>query len=176
MRIACLGGGPGGLYFAISMKSRRPDAEVVVFERNKADDTFGWGVVLSDETLVNLRDNDPISAASIKEHFAYWDDIAVHHLGQKMLSTGHGFCGIGRKRLLIILQARARELGVDLRFESNVNGVSAIANEFDVVVASDGLNSATRSELSNEFKPDIDERLCQFVWMGTHQKFNDNAY
>lgn len=173
MRIACLGGGPGGLYFAISMKLRQPEAEVVIFERNKADDTFGWGVVLSDESLENLRLNDPTSATSIKKHFAYWDDIAVHHQGQKMLSTGHGFCGIGRKRLLTILQERAHELGADLRFESNVDSVSSIADEFDVVVACDGLNSIARSEFKDVFKPDIDERLCQFVWLGTHQKFDD---
>ena len=105
MRIACLGGGPAGLYFAISVKLRRPNTDVVVLERNKADDTFGWGVVLSDETLDNLHLNDSVSAASIKEHFAYWDDIAVHHQGRKMLSSGHGFCGIGRRQLLILLQA-----------------------------------------------------------------------
>jgi len=172
-RVACLGGGPAGLYFAISIKLRQPDTEVVVLERNKADDTFGWGVVLSDETLNNLHANDPISAATIKEHFAYWDDIAVHHRGQKMLSTGHGFCGIGRKRLLLLLQARARELGVDLRFETNVQSASNYQKDYDVVVACDGLNSITRNEFAHIFKPDIDQRLCQFVWLGTHQKFDD---
>lgn len=173
MRIACLGGGPAGLYFAISMKLRQPQAEVVVIERNKPDDTFGWGVVLSDETLDNLKDNDPVSADTIKEHFAYWDDIAVHHNGQKMLSTGHGFCGIGRKQLLIILQERARELGVDLRFETEVQSAASYAAEYDIVVASDGLNSKTRQEFEDVFRPDIDTRLCQFIWLGTHQKFND---
>ncbi len=173
MRIACLGGGPGGLYFAISAKLRQPDWDIVVFERNRADDTFGWGVVLSDESLDNLHDNDPISAATIKQHFAYWDDIALHHCGEKMLSTGHGFCGIGRQRLLLILQERARELGVDLRFETEVGSASIYADEFDVVIASDGLNSTTRNEFAEIFKPDIDQRLCQFVWLGTHQKFDD---
>ncbi len=173
MRIACLGGGPAGLYFAISMKLRQPDAEVVILERNKADDTFGWGVVLSDETLDNLKQIDPVSAASIKEHFAYWDDIAVHHQGQKMLSTGHGFCGIGRRQLLILLQARARELGVDLRFETDVKSASSYAKEYDVVVASDGLNSIARTEFKDVFKPDIEKLRCQFVWLGTKQKFDD---
>jgi anthraniloyl-CoA monooxygenase len=173
MRIACLGGGPAGLYFAISMKLRDPASEVVVFERNRADDTFGWGVVLSDETLGNLEANDPISAASIREHFAYWDDVATIHQGQKMLSTGHGFCGIGRKRLLIILQARAQELGVDLRFETEVLSATEYMADFDVVVASDGLNSKTRMEFAETFKPDVDTRLCPFVWLGTNQKFDD---
>ena len=171
MRIACLGGGPAGLYFAISTKLRQPDAEVVVFERNKPDDTFGWGVVLSDETLSNLEGNDPVSAATIRDHFAYWDDIAVHHQGQKMLSTGHGFCGIGRKRLLLILHARAKELGVDLRFETEVGAAADYMDDFDVVVAADGLNSRTRTEFAETFQPDIDTRKCQFVWLGTRQKF-----
>jgi anthraniloyl-CoA monooxygenase len=173
MRIACLGGGPAGLYFAISTKLRQPDAEVVVFERNKPDDTFGWGVVLSDETLSNLAANDPVSAATIRDHFAYWDDIAVHHRGQKMLSTGHGFCGIGRKRLLLLLHARAAELGVDLRFETEVGAASDYMADYDVVVACDGLNSRTRMEFADTFKPDIDTRKCQFVWLGTRQKFQD---
>ncbi|MFU1477834.1 bifunctional salicylyl-CoA 5-hydroxylase/oxidoreductase [Roseovarius sp. C7] len=173
MRIAVLGGGPAGLYFAISMKLRRPEAEITLFERNRADDTFGWGVVLSDETLENLAENDAKSAEVIRDHFAYWDDIAVHHRGQKMLSTGHGFCGIGRKRLLLILQERARDLGVDMRFETEVGAASDYAADYDVVVAADGLNSTTRREFAQAFKPDVDERLCQFVWMGTRQKFDD---
>ncbi|MGC1495758.1 MAG: bifunctional salicylyl-CoA 5-hydroxylase/oxidoreductase [Sulfitobacter sp.] len=173
MRIACLGGGPAGLYFAISLKLRQPDAEVVLFERNKPDDTFGWGVVLSDETLDNLEQNDPISAKEIRAHFAYWDDIALHHKGQKLVSSGHGFCGIGRKKLLQILHARAAALGVDLQFETNVGAASDYMQDFDLVVASDGLNSKTRLEFADTFQPDIDMRLCQFVWMGTHQKFDD---
>ncbi len=173
MRIACLGGGPAGLYFAISMKLRRPDVDITVFERNKPDDTFGWGVVLSDETLGNLASNDPVSAKAIENHFAYWDDIAVHYRGSKQLSTGHGFCGIGRKQLLLDLQARARDLGVTLEFEHNVESVRAFAKDFDLVVASDGLNSATRAEFKDIFKPDIEMRTCKFTWLGTHQKFDD---
>ncbi len=173
MRVASLGGGPAGLYFAISLKLRQPDADITVFERNKPDDTFGWGVVLSDETLDNLRENDPISADTIRESFAYWDDIAVHYRGTRQLSTGHGFCGIGRKQLLLLLQARARELGIRLEFEHNVDSVKEFAKDYDLVVASDGLNSATRTEFADTFKPDIDMRACKFVWLGTHQKFDD---
>lgn len=173
MRIACLGGGPAGLYFGISMKLRDPESEVVVFERNRPDDTFGWGVVLSDETLDNLAGNDPKSAESIRAHFAYWDDVALVHQGKRTVSSGHGFCGIGRKQLLLDLQERARELGVVMHFETEVESATAYMDEFDVVVAADGLNSKTRNEFPHVFKPDIDERLCQFVWLGTHQKFDD---
>ncbi|SFG25681.1 bifunctional salicylyl-CoA 5-hydroxylase/oxidoreductase [Sulfitobacter dubius] len=175
MRAICLGGGPAGLYFAISLKLRQPDADVTVMERNRADDTFGWGVVLSDETLDNLEVNDPVSAREIRSHFAYWDDIALHHKGHVIHSTGHGFCGIGRKRLLLILQARARELGVNLQFESEVKAASEYMDDYDLVVASDGLNSKTRMEFEETFQPDIDVRRCPFVWLGTHQKF-DNAF
>ena len=173
MRVACLGGGPAGLYFAISMKLRDPSHEVIVFERNRADDTFGWGVVLSDETLGNLARNDRKSAEAIREHFAYWDDIAVHFKGTKTVSTGHGFCGIGRKKLLLLLQERARELGVDLRFETDVGQPEDLARDYDLVVAADGLNSRTRTAYSAHFKPDIDTRKCKFVWLGTQQKFDD---
>ena len=175
MRAICLGGGPAGLYFAISLKLRQPEADVTVLERNRADDTFGWGVVLSDETLDNLEVNDPVSAREIRSHFAYWDDIALHHKGNVIHSTGHGFCGIGRKRLLLILQERARALGVNLQFETEVKDASEYMDDYDLVVASDGLNSKTRMEFEETFKPDIDVRRCPFVWLGTHQKF-DNAF
>ncbi len=175
MKIACLGGGPAGLYFAISMKLRNPVHDITVIERNKADDTFGWGVVLSNETLANLAVNDPVSAEAIRAHFAYWDDIAVHIKGTETVSTGHGFCGIGRKTLLLLLQERARELGVHLHFETPVEDVAALANEYDLVIGADGLNSRTRSTFNDHFKPEIDVRKCKFVWLGTHQKF-DNAF
>ncbi|RED49073.1 bifunctional salicylyl-CoA 5-hydroxylase/oxidoreductase [Aestuariispira insulae] len=172
MRIACLGGGPAGLYFAISMKLRDPDHEIVVIERNRPDDTFGWGVVLSDETLDNLRENDPVSAKAIGDNFAYWDDIAVVHKGVSTLSTGHGFCGIGRMKLLVLLQDRARELGIEMRFQTEADSTDDFA-DFDLIVASDGLNSKTRMQHADHFKPDIDTRLCKFVWLGTNQKFDD---
>ena len=175
MRVACLGGGPAGLYFAISMKLRDPSHEVVVFERNRADDTFGWGVVLSDEALGNLAKNDPVSAASIRESFAYWDDVAVEFKGERIVSGGHGFCGIGRMKLLLLLQARARELGVDLRFQSPVSDdqIEELSRDYDLVVASDGLNSLTRTRYAEHFQPDVDVRKCKFVWLGTRQKFHD---
>jgi len=173
MKVAVLGGGPAGLYFAISMKLRDAGHEVTVFERNRPDDTFGWGVVLSDETLDNLAANDPASAAEIRSHFAYWDDIAVFYRGTRTLSTGHGFCGIGRMKLLNILQRRARELGVELRFRTEVEGPQAFMAGYDLVVAADGLNSRSRTAFADVFRPDIDIRRNKFVWLGTHQKFDD---
>ncbi|GLS31751.1 anthraniloyl-CoA monooxygenase [Mesorhizobium albiziae] len=173
MKVAVLGAGPAGLYFAISMKLRDAAHQVTVIERNKPDDTFGWGVVLSDETLDNLAANDPVSAAWIRDHFAYWDDIAVVHKGVRTVSTGHGFCGIGRKQILILLQKRARELGVDLVFETEAREPQFYMDAYDLVVASDGVNSRTRTALADVFKPDIDVRKCKFVWLGTHQKFDD---
>ena len=173
MRVACLGGGPAGLYFAISLKLRNPSHEINIFERNKPDDTFGWGVVLSDETLENLHNNDPVSAKAISDHFAYWDDIALHYRGQRLISSGHGFCGIGRKKMLQILQERASDLGVKFQFESEVSCASDYAESYDLVVAADGLNSRTRDEFKSHFKPDLELRKCQFVWLGTHQKFSD---
>ena len=173
MKIGCLGGGPAGLYFAISMKLRDTSHDITVFERNKPDDTFGWGVVFSGETFDNLTANDPVTAAAIRDHFAYWDDIAVHYRGRRVVSTGHGFCGIGRKQLLALLQQRARELGVTLRFQTEIESTAELAKTHDLVVAADGLNSMTRREFAQHFNPSIDLRKCKFVWLGTHQKFDD---
>ncbi|KZK98429.1 MULTISPECIES: bifunctional salicylyl-CoA 5-hydroxylase/oxidoreductase [unclassified Pseudovibrio] len=173
MKVACLGGGPAGLYFAISMKLRDPQHEVTVIERNKFDDTFGWGVVLSDETLDNFKVNDEKSAEAIRAHFAYWDDIAVHYRDTCHVSSGHGFCGIGRKQLLLLLQDRAKELGVNMEFERNYTSAKELMGDYDLVVAADGLNSTSRTEFAEYFKPDIDTRKCKFVWLGTHQKFDD---
>ena len=172
MRAAILGGGPGGLYFAISLKLRDPAHEIVVVERNRPGDTFGWGVVLSDETLDNIDDNDAESAAAIRGSFAYWDDIAVHFRGTVTRSSGHAFCGIGRKRLLNILQERARALGIELRFETEVTDLDAY-KDYDLVVGADGINSRVRTTYAADFKPDIDTRACKFIWLGTHQKFDD---
>ena len=175
MKVVCLGGGPGGLYFAISLKLRNPEHQITVIERNKPDDTFGWGVVLSDETLANLRANDPVSADAIHAHFAYWDDISVILKGTNTVSTGHGFCGIGRKQMLLLLQERCRELGITLKYETDVADVDALSTDYDLVVAADGINSRVRTHFAEHFKPEIDTRACKFVWLGTHAKF-DNAF
>ena len=173
MQVLCLGGGPAGLYFAISMKLRDPGHQVTVLERNKASDTFGWGVVLSDDALGRMSANDPVSAAAIRECFSYWDDIAVVHGGVRTVSGGHGFAGIGRRQLLVLLQARARELGVDLRFETEFRRAEDYRRDYDLVVACDGINSLVRREFADVFQPDVDLRRCKFVWLGTHAKFDD---
>ena len=172
MRVVCLGGGPAGLYFAIAMKLHDPRHDVVVVERNRSYDTFGWGVVLSDETLANLKSADADSAEAIKREFVYWDDIAVHYRGSLTRSTGHGFCGIGRKRLLNILQARAQALGIELRFETEVDDLEPY-RAYDLIIASDGANSKVRKALAHAFRPQIDERRNKYIWLGTHQKFDD---
>ena len=175
MKILCLGGGPAGLYFAISMKLRDPAHDVTVLERNKANDTFGWGVVLSDDALGRMQKNDPVSAEAIRGSFAYWDDIAVVHDGVRTVSGGHGFAGIGRKAMLVLLQARARELGVRLEFETVFKSAEEYRREYDLVVGCDGINSLVRTEYKEVFQPNIDTRRCKFVWLGTHAKF-DGAF
>ncbi|MGL4496880.1 MAG: bifunctional salicylyl-CoA 5-hydroxylase/oxidoreductase, partial [Beijerinckiaceae bacterium] len=172
MKILCLGGGPAGLYFAISMKLRDPGHDITVMERNRPHDTFGWGVVLSAETLDNLAANDPVSAETIRQHFAYWDDIAIHYRGEVITSGGHGFCGIGRRQFLNILQDRCTALGVKLVFEADVETFDNF-KDYDLVVAADGINSRVRAAHADVFKPDIDVRACKYIWLGTHQKFND---
>jgi anthraniloyl-CoA monooxygenase len=173
VKVLCLGGGPAGLYFAISMKLRDPAHDVTVLERNKADDTFGWGVVLSDDAMARMKKNDPQSYQAIKGSFAYWDDIAVVHKGERQVSGGHGFAGIGRMRMLMILQERARELGVNLMFQTEFKTAEEYRRDYDLVVACDGINSQVRREYAQVFKPDIDQRLVKFIWLGTHQKFDD---
>ena len=174
MNIVCLGGGPAGLYFGLLMKLRYPEHKIKVLERNKPYDTFGWGVVFSDATMGKLQVADPVTAAEILGSFNHWDDIAVHFKGETMRSRGHGFCGIGRKRLLNILQKRCEELNVELVFENEIDAnadMGAIFNA-DLVIACDGINSKVRSRFQSTYKPDIDERQCRFVWLGTRKLFD----
>ncbi|WP_436317921.1 bifunctional salicylyl-CoA 5-hydroxylase/oxidoreductase [Variovorax paradoxus] len=173
-RILCIGGGPAGLYFALLMKARNPALDITVVERNRPFDTFGWGVVLSDQTLANLAAADAETAALIGHEFHHWDDIQVFFKGRQVRSGGHGFCGIGRKRLLNILQERCLALGVNLVFETDATDDQAMAAQYnaDLVIASDGLNSRIRQRYADVFKPDIDLRNCRFVWLGTHQTFD----
>ncbi|HYE27374.1 MAG TPA: bifunctional salicylyl-CoA 5-hydroxylase/oxidoreductase [Allosphingosinicella sp.] len=171
MRIACLGGGPAGLYFAISMKLRDPAHNIDLYERNRSDDTFGWGVVFSDQTVENLMANDPVSGAVIRDEFAHWDDIEVHIHGETVRSSGHGFIGIGRKRLLNILQGRARALGVRLHFEQEASPDLADWAGYDLVIAADGANSRIRSAYATHFGVDTQLRRNRFFWFGTHKVF-----
>jgi anthraniloyl-CoA monooxygenase len=172
MRIACLGGGPAGLYFAISMKLRDPAHRVTVFERNRAGDTFGWGVVFSDQTVDNLMINDPVSAETIRSEFAHWDDIEVAIRGERVRSSGHGFIGIGRKRLLQILQDRARALGVELLFETEASTDLADWADYDLVIAADGANSRIRNRYAEHFDVDVQVRRNKFMWLGTPKVFD----
>jgi anthraniloyl-CoA monooxygenase len=172
MKIACIGGGPAGLYFAISMKLRDQCHEIEVFERNAPGVTFGWGVVFSDLTVENITANDPVSAQSITDEFAKWDDIDVHYRGATITSGGHGFIGIGRRRLLEILQERARELGVVLHFDSDCDPADPKWNDYDLVIASDGINSRFRDARPEAFGVDVDVRGNRFVWLGTSKAFD----
>ena len=172
MKIACIGAGPAGLYFAISMKLREPAHEIHVFERNPRGVTFGWGVVFSDQTVENLMANDPVSAGVIAAEFAHWDDIDVHIRGECIRSSGHGFIGIGRKRLLEILQQRAAELGVELNFESERDPDDPTWGDYDLVIASDGSNSRVRDRFADAFGVDVDQRANKFVWLGTSKVFD----
>jgi anthraniloyl-CoA monooxygenase len=174
MKIVCVGGGPAGLYFGLLMKKQNPSHEVTVLERNRQHDTFGWGVVFSDQTLGNLAAADEPSARAILQSFNHWDDIDVHFKGRTVTSGGHGFCGIARKRLLGILQERCLELGVRLMFETEVLDDQELARRYDadIVVACDGIHSRIRARYADTFRPDVDTRHCRFVWLGTRKKFD----
>ena len=166
MRIVSVGGGPAGLYFALLMKQAFPAARIRVVERNKSDDTFGWGVVFSDETLGNFEAADAPTYAAIRREFAYWGDIETFVDGGRERSTGHGFCGMSRKKLLQILQARCRELEVELEFEREVTDEVELGPA-DLVLAADGLNSGLRKKYEAQFKPTIHWGACRFAWLGT---------
>ena len=168
MRVVCVGGGPAGLYFSILLKAADPRHDITVLERNRPDDTFGWGVVFSDATLDNFRQADPASQAEIVRSFHHWDDIDVFFKGTKITSSGHGFCGIARKKLLSILQARAAAMGVKQVFQTEVADEAAYADA-DLVIAADGVNSTMRRKYAEHFRPDIDVRKCRYIWLGSRQ-------
>ncbi|MDB4951772.1 MAG: salicylyl-CoA 5-hydroxylase [Gemmatimonadetes bacterium] len=176
MKIVVIGGGPAGLYFALLMKRADASHHVVVLERNRPDDTFGWGVVFSDQTLGNLQGADPESYAAITGSFAHWDDIDVHVRGATITSGGHGFSGIARRRLLQILQARAAELGVEVRYQAEVRDDGDLPalglGDADLVVAADGVSSGVRRRHADVFRPDVDVRTARYTWLGTTRLFD----
>ena len=171
MRVVIVGGGPAGLYTAVLLAQADPSHRITVVERNRAGETFGWGVVFSDQTLENFRLADAPTYQAITDRFAHWDDIDVVIKEHRIRSSGHGFSGIGRRTLLAILEDRARELGVDLRFETDIRSRADLAtlglDDADLLVAADGVNSTLRGELASQFQPSLDVRPARFVWMGT---------
>ncbi|MFN8572222.1 MAG: bifunctional salicylyl-CoA 5-hydroxylase/oxidoreductase [Gemmatimonadaceae bacterium] len=175
MNVAVIGGGPAGLYVALLLRKAHPDWPVTVVERNAPDDTFGWGVVFSDQTLENFRLADEPSYQAIVDHFAHWDDIDVHVHGRTITSGGHGFSGIARKQLLHILQDRARAVGVQLCFQTEVRtseDLKALGVAADLVIAADGVNSAFRQAAVEHFQPSLDHRPNHYIWFGTHHRFD----
>lgn len=171
MRVAVIGGGPGGLYFAALAKQLSPAWDITVWERNAPDDTFGFGVVFSDETLDGIADSDPRVHAAMSAEFARWTDIDIRYGGRTLTSGGHGFAALGRKRLLQILQERCAELGVDVRYRTPAPPVDELSATYDLVVAADGVRSATRERYADVFRPDLDERSCRYMWLGTDKVF-----
>jgi anthraniloyl-CoA monooxygenase len=172
MRIAVVGGGPGGLYFAALARQLDATHEITVWERNAADDTFGFGVVFSDETLGGIEHADAVIHRAMSAEFARWDDIDIHFKGRVITSGGHGFAAMSRRRLLQILQERCAELGVTLRFNTEAPPVDELARTHDLVVGSDGVNSAIRTRYATAFGPDLDVRRCKFMWLGTDLVFD----
>jgi anthraniloyl-CoA monooxygenase len=166
-----MGGGPAGLYSAILFKKALPNADVEIFERNRPDDTFGWGVVFSDKTMGNFLEADAPSHARIAEEFYHWDDIDVHFKGRTIRSGGHGFAGISRRKLLNILQKRAASLGVKQTFQHELDDTTQF-DHADLVVIAEGANSKARSHRAEQFGPDIEVRKCRYIWLGTTQKFS----
>lgn len=171
MRIVCIGGGPAGLYFALLMKKLHPEHSISVVERNKPYDTFGWGVVFSDATMVSMKAWDPESATEIEDAFNHWDDIELLFKGTRQRTSGHGFVGIGRKKLLNILQRRCEALGVELVFETDSNG-DVDYPDADLIIASDGFNSKIRNRYPEVFEPDLVVRPNRYIWLGTNKLFD----
>ena len=171
MRIAVVGGGPGGLYFAALAKALDPSREITVWERNAPDDTFGFGVVFSDETLGGIEHADPVIYERMAQHFARWDDIDIHFRGTVTTVGGQGFAAMSRKVLLQVLQERCRELGIDVRFRTEAPDADALARDHDLVIASDGANSAVRTKYADVFGPAVDVRRNKYMWLGTDLAF-----
>src|ERR1700751_908194 len=165
MRIAVVGGGPGGLYFAALAKQLDAGHEITIWERNAADDTFGFGVVFSDETLGGIEHADREIFSGMRREFARWDDIDVHFRGTTFTSGGHGFAAMSRKRLLAILQARCAELGVRVLFRAEAPGGELVAARPGPVVGADGMNSVTRARFAGTFAPDVERRRCKYIWL-----------
>jgi anthraniloyl-CoA monooxygenase len=172
MRILCLGGGPAGLFFAILMKQADRRHEITVYERNKAEDTFGWGVVFSDKTMDGFRAQAPEVVEQIERAFRHWDDIDTYFKGEKITSSGHGFCGIARMKLLQVLQARALELGVTIQYETEFTDPDVYAKQYDLVIGADGVHSVTRKKHEAHFNPRIQVGDCRFIWLGTKKKLD----
>ncbi|PYQ86726.1 MAG: bifunctional salicylyl-CoA 5-hydroxylase/oxidoreductase [Acidobacteria bacterium] len=170
MRIVCVGGGPGGLYFAVLMKKADPRHEIRVIERNRPDDTFGFGVVFSDATMAAVADADSEAYRGIARHLVHWDDIEVHYRGERITSTGHGFSGMSRHTLLRVLQEQACAAGIDLLFEREITSLAEV-RDADLAVAADGLNSTARRLLGDRIRTTIDVRPNRFVWLGTTKPF-----
>jgi anthraniloyl-CoA monooxygenase len=172
MHIACIGGGPGGLYFGILAKQLGPHHEITVWERNAPDDTFGFGVVFSDETLGGIEHADAAVHTAMTAEFARWDDIDIHYRGEVITSGGHGFAAMSRRRLLQILRRRCRDLGVVVHSRAEAPPAADLAREHDLVLAADGANSATRTAFAGVFAPALDVRRCKYMWLGTDLVFD----
>src|SRR3984885_9997153 len=172
MKIVCLGGGPAGLYFSVLAKKGNPSWDITVIERNRPDSTFGWGVVFSDRTMGGFQEADPETHARITQAFRHWDDIDVFFKGQKITSSGHGFCGIARIKLLQILQQRATDLGVKLVYQTEVTDPDVYARDCDLMIGADGSSSITRKRFESVFKPNIQVRNNRFIWLGTKKKLD----